>query len=250
MKRKTLVFLGSKPIGYYCFNYLIQHRDQLQIDLIGILSNDNPTFNPDLSLKKLATEHAIPIIDRLEDMPEVDFLLSVQYHEILKAKDIEKAKELAVNLHMAPLPDYRGCNQFSFAILDGKKEFGTTLHIMDSRIDHGDILFESRFPIPEDCMVHELYAMTHQASVQLFESRIASILQHQYTRIPQSDLIGKRGYSLHYRNEMASIKQIDLRWSEEKIDRHIRACSMPGFEPPYALVQGRKLYLSREWQKK
>lgn len=250
MKKKTLLFLGSKPIGYHCFEFLINEQDRLGIEVKGLLSNDNPTMNPALSLKDLATRHEIPIIDLLDEMPEVDFLVSVQYHEILQAKDIAKAKTLAVNLHMAPLPEYRGCNQFSFAILDGKNEFGTTLHVMDVRIDHGDILFEKRFPIPPHCWVDELYQLTYDASIQLFEHHIGEILQNKFTRIPQAELIAERGFSLHYRKEMNDIKQVDLAWSEEKINRHLRACSMPGFEPPYALVQGEKIYLTRAWQKK
>ncbi|MBK8684503.1 MAG: hypothetical protein IPN26_05660 [Bacteroidetes bacterium] len=76
----------------------------------------------------------------------MDFLISVQYHQILNERHIQKARTLAINLHMAPLPEYRGCNQFSFAILDQYPEFGTTLHVMDERIDHGDILFEKDSP--------------------------------------------------------------------------------------------------------
>ena len=249
MKKKTLLFLGSKPIGFYCFEFLIQQQNELNIEILGLLSNDNPTFNPDLSLKHLATQHGIAIMDALDNMPEVDFLVSVQYHEILKANHLAKAKILAINLHMAPLPDYRGCNQFSFAILDGKREFGTTLHVMDSGIDHGDILFEKRFPIPEACWVQDLYQLTFDASINLFKQHIKDILVGNYTRTPQAELIPERGYSLHYRHEMATIKQVDLSWNEEKIARHVRACSMPGFEPPYALVHGEKIYLSRTWQK-
>ena len=65
---------------------------------------------------------------------------------------------------MAPLPEYRGCNQFSFAIVDGKKEFGTTLHKMEEGIDNGDIIAESRFDIPENCFVKELYELTYKTS--------------------------------------------------------------------------------------
>ena len=145
MNRQKILFLGSKPIGYYCLKHLIEHQDALNIDIQGILTNDNPRFNPDLSIGTLALEHQIPLIVKEDDMPETDYIISVQYHNILTKQQIAKAKKLAVNLHMAPLPEYRGCNQFSFAIVDRAKEFGTTLHVMDEGIDHGDLLFENRF---------------------------------------------------------------------------------------------------------
>jgi hypothetical protein len=43
---------------------------------------------------------------------------------------------------------------------------------------------------------------------------------------------------------MASIKVIDLSWDKEKIERYIRATSMPGFPPPYCIIDGRKISFS------
>ncbi len=250
MSKQSVLFLGSKPIGYHCLNYLIQHQDAFNIEIIGLLSNDNATFDSSLSLKKLADEQNIPLIESLNEMPLCDFIISVQYHEILKAEDIAKAKTLAINLHMAPLPEYRGCNQFSFAILDDKKEFGTTIHKMDARIDHGDIIAEKRFPIPTNCWVNELYELTYQASLALFQENIANILSNQFSMMPQKDFKNERGTSIHFRSEIADIKRIDLSWDKTKVERHIRATYMPGFEPPYTMIGNEKVYFSTTWNAK
>ena len=250
MSKQSVLFLGSKPIGYHCLNYLIQHQGALNIEIIGLLSNDNAAFDSSLSLKKLAQEHNIPFIAALNEMPVSDFLISVQYHEILKAHDIAKAKTLAINLHMAPLPEYRGCNQFSFAILDDKKEFGTTIHQMDARIDHGDIIAEKRFPIPTNCWVNDLYDLTYKASLTLFQENIANILSNQFSMKPQKDFESERGTSIHYRNEISDIKRIDLSWDKAKVERHIRATYMPGFEPPYTMIGNEKVYFSTTWNAK
>jgi hypothetical protein len=58
--------------------------------------------------------------------------------------------------------------------------------------------------------------------------------------------VHKYGTSLHMRKEMAALKVIDLNWDKEKTERHIRATSMPGFEPPYFLLNGEKVYIKRE----
>lgn len=250
MNKQTVLFLGSKPIGYHCLAYLIQEQSSLNIDIIGLLSNDNSRFDSSLSLKQLAAQHAMVIYEDLDSMPEADFIISVQFHEILKPQHIAKAKQLAVNLHMAPLPEYRGCNQFSFAIDDECKVFGTTLHKMDAGIDHGDIIAEQRFAIPDNCWVEELYQLTYDASLALFKTNIESIIRGNYTLTPQHSLVSERGTSMHYRKEMDTLKQIDLNWDEEKIMRRLRATAMPGFEPPYAMVNNQKIYLSREWVKK
>ncbi len=240
--QKEIIFLGSKPVGYHCLAHLIQQQATLDYTIIGVFTNDNPVFSKDLSLKQLAAQHHIPVINSLEDMPDCDILYSVQYHRILQQQHIAKARQRAVNLHMAPLPEYRGCNQFSFAILDGAGTFGTTVHTMDARIDHGDILFENRFAIPENCWVNELYQLTYEASLQLFTTSLAAIIADDVHPVPQQQLLDARPSSLHFRNEINEVKQIDLNWPEDKIQRHIRATYMPGFEPPYTLINGTKVY--------
>jgi methionyl-tRNA formyltransferase len=146
------------------------------------------------------------------------------------------------------LPEYRGCNQFSFAISENKKEFGTTIHKMDIGIDHGDLLFERRFPIPDNCWVEDLYQLTFNASIDLFIETIAAILKEDYTLTPQSNYIESRGTSIHYRNEIEKLKQIDLNWDQKKVELHIRATSMHGFEPPYTFIDNQKIYFSKEWK--
>lgn len=247
MVKQSIIFLGSKSIGYHCLAYLIGEREHLQLDIKGILCNENSASTAEFNLKNLADAHHIPVINSSDEMPEADYLYSVQYHQILKQKDIVKAKKIALNLHMAPLPEYRGCNQFSFAILDNKKEFGTTIHKMDVRIDHGDILFERRFAIPENCWINQLYELTYDASLEMFKSTLKEIVEGNYSLIPQQSLIGQRGTQLHYRNEINEIKKIDLGWDEDKIERHIRATAMPGFEPPYTILGNKKIYFSEKW---
>lgn len=246
MLRKKLVFLGSKPIGYNCLNYLISQKDALNVDIIGLLTHARKEFGNAHDLATLAEEHNIPMLDGPDDIPECDILYSVQHHQILKQQHIDQAKQIAVNLHMAPLPEYRGSNQFSYAIIDGKEEFGTTIHKMDVRIDHGDILFQKRFPIPEACWVTELYDLTFQASERLFAQTLAHVVNGNYTPVPQQSLVHKYGTALHLRKEIADIKRIDLNWDKEKIARHIRATSMPGFEPPYCIIEGKKMYFTTE----
>lgn len=245
MVPKKVIFLGSKPIGYACFAYLVSQKNVLNIEIMGLLTQARKEFGDGHDLAALAAENNIPVINSLADMPECDILYSVQYHQILKGADIAKATQAAINLHMAPLPEYRGSNQFSYAIIEDKKEFGTTIHLIDTRIDHGDILFQKRFPIPAGCWVKELYDLTFDASVELFRDTLADVINSNYVPTPQQQLEEKYGTSLHYRAEAGSIKQIDLQQDKQTIERYIRATSMPGFEPPYCIINGEKVYFTR-----
>lgn len=242
-----VVFLGSKPIGYFCLEHLLKQQQAYNIEVVGVLTNNTNRLGK-ADLTQLAAAYEVPVLPDLEALLqlEVDILISVQYHQILKGKHLAVAKKQAINLHMAPLPEYRGCNQFTFAIIDDQKEFGTTLHIMNEGIDSGDILAEQRFAIPPNCFVKELYELTFEASCSLFENKIGEVLTGNCPPIPQADLMGERSCSIHYRKEIAAAKKIDLNWDEAKIWRHVRATSMPGFPPPYAEINGVKLNITIE----
>jgi len=246
---KTIVFLGSKAIGFFCLQHLLQQQQQLQAQIIAVGTNEKSALTQTApSIQQLCNTHHIPLIQQLKQIPPCDFIISVQYHKILKANHINRAKKLAINLHMAPLPEYRGCNQFSFAIIDNASTFGTTLHRLEAGIDSGAIIAEKRFPIPPNCWVKELYTLTEKHSQLLFTQNIASILSGNYTLTPQHTLIAKRGTSYHYRHEIKQIKKIDLNWPANKIERHIRASYFPPFEPPYAYINQKKVYFTRHNQ--
>tara|TARA_R110002050_G_scaffold190268_2_gene324918 strand:- start:1852 stop:2673 length:822 start_codon:yes stop_codon:yes gene_type:complete len=248
---KKVVFLGSKEVGYAAFKHLIDHAQELDIELVGVLSNDRKISATEPSILELAKTHEIPILsatDELLFLQDVSFLISVQYHEILLQKHIDCAQELAINLHMAPLPEYRGCNQFSFAIIDGAATFGTTLHVLESGIDSGAILFEKRFAISPNETVQTLHHKTTEESITLFKNSIAHLIQGNYVPTPQQDFTDIRPFGFHLRNEINGLKEVDLNWNEDKIDRYIRATYFPPFPLPYAIVNGEKMKLSLNWK--
>lgn len=249
MKKKKIAFLGAKEIGYLCFKNLLSHHLNDECKIVGVITRET-NLDGGESITSLCRKEDIPLIPDLQallDLEELDIMISVQHDQILKREHIEKAFDIAVNLHLAPLPEYRGCNQFSFAIIDGAKSFGATLHKIDEGIDNGDILFEERFKIDSDSIwVDELYQMTVEAGAKLFANHFKDLLDGNYNPVPQENFIQKRGTSIHYRKEILEIKQIDLDWEASKIDAHIRATSMPGFEPPYTIIGNQKIYLKRD----
>ncbi len=193
-----------------------------------------------MSLASNAGIEVLPNLDDFLSLPVVDQVISVQYHEILKAKHIKKASERIVNLHMAPLPEYRGCNQFSYAILNGDSEFGVTLHEIDEGIDTGPILAERRFPIPEGLYVGDLYTLAFKESVVLFKETLPDLINNQLLAEPQAQRSSVKS-KLHFRKEIDSLKKIDLDWDADKIAHHIRATSMSGFPPPFTIIGDRKV---------
>lgn len=241
---KQIVFLGSKKIGLLCLKILFNNRDKFDYKIAGVLTNTRGT-----DIKDYCEMNSLNLLSNLDEylvLEKVDIVISVQYHEILKQVHINKATEIIVNLHMAPLPEYRGCNQFSFALLDGKSEFGTTIHRLEAGIDNGSIIREKRFKIPENFWVEDLYNLTFDKSIELFSETLPMLIKGDYTLTPQDSLFENRTTSLHFRKEINDLKVLDLSWPKEKIEQHIRATYMPGFLPPYFILDGKKLYVNIE----
>lgn len=239
-----VIFLGSKPIGYHCLRFLIENKAILDCEVKAVFSNDNTRFGANESVKQLAASYNIPYysdISEIDSFPAADYLISVQYHQILKAQHIKKARIQAVNLHMAPLPEYRGCNQFTFAILNEEKQFGTTLHVIDEKIDHGHRLAEIRFDIPENCFVNDLYELTYKNSLHLFKENIGKLFRKELVPVPYRTDVKSH---LYFRKDIEGLKHINLSWDKNKIEKYIRALSMPGFEPPYYMEGDKKVYLT------
>lgn len=247
---KRVLFLGGKEIGLFCLDYLTSNAKMLQVELVGAVLSDKSISGEVSGIRELCISRSIPIIDSLDDIikiDRVDFIVSVQFHLILKAIHIAVAKKMAINLHMAPLPEYRGCNQFTFAILDEVTEFGTSIHRLEEGVDSGALICEKRFPVGRDEFVSELYAKTLQASMQLFANNIANILEGRSEMIYQNDLPQDRKRGFHLRNEINEAKRIDPSWSVEKQKRHFRATYFPPFSPPVLKTPGKDTELTIDW---
>jgi methionyl-tRNA formyltransferase len=209
-----IAFLGAKEIGAFCLQYLLESAPALNYEVVGVRTREGAAGE---KIKKITKDAGLILFSSLEGLPEVDIIISVQHHELLKQKDIAKARKVAVNLHLAPLPEYRGCNQFSLAILEEAQEFGVTLHQMDCRIDHGAILFEKRFPVPENCWVKELHELAVKEGEELFVESLPDLISGHFILKEQNTNNSGKQSRLHFRKEMEHLKVIPLDLPKEEI---------------------------------
>ncbi len=69
-----------------------------------------------------------------------DFFIVAAYAKIIPKKILEIPKLGIIGVHPSLLPKYRGASPIQNAILNGDKETGATLYLMDEKLDHGLIL--------------------------------------------------------------------------------------------------------------
>lgn len=154
-----------------------------------------------------------------------DLLVSMSFNQILKKEIIGLAKNGFINCHAGALPFYRGRNPLNWAIINGEKQFGITVHFVDEGIDTGDIVeqrfysisLEDNYASLLDKAVFECANVLHSAIVQI--QRKIVVRQPQCEIHPVGTYFGIRTFG----DEV-----IDFNWGAERVHNFIRAISTPG----------------------
>jgi methionyl-tRNA formyltransferase len=76
-----------------------------------------------------------------------DICVLASYGRIIPDKYLSVPKFGFVNIHPSLLPKYRGSSPIQSAIMNGEKETGVSIMLMDSEVDHGPILAKREFSI-------------------------------------------------------------------------------------------------------
>ena len=118
---------------------------------------------------------------------EPDFLFSFYYRDVLSAEVLKCARRSAINLHGSLLPKYRGRAPVNWAIINGEKETGATLHYMTARPDAGDIIGQRSVVIGEQDTASDVYAKLELAAGILLDEMLPMILERNAPGIPQNE---------------------------------------------------------------
>ena len=238
---RRVVFLGEKPLGHQCLRVLLD-RDDVEIVAVATRAPRRDVWWGRQRVRELAEERGVPIVGRTEilALERVDFLVSVLYPFVIEPEILATARVAAVNLHQAPLPEYRGCNGASHAIINGEREWGGTLHLLSAELDRGDIIEKRCFAIAEGVTARELYDVNDANCIEIFRDNIGAILDAGFTATPQDPSAPSR---THARDSLVD-KRADPSWPEAKLARFVRGMEFPPFEPAYFLVGERKIYLT------
>jgi len=103
---------------------------------------------------------------------EPDLIVSIRFGQILRHNIIELPKHGVINLHSGLLPEYRGVMATFWAMLNKEKEFGTTLHFIDSpKIDAGAVISIAKSNIDYNkSYLHNVLSLYPQGVMQIAEA--------------------------------------------------------------------------------
>ena len=153
------------------------------------------------SIKKIqdwARKNQIPYLPtlnelyRLDNSISTDYIFSLANSHVLPNALIKHARYAAINYHDSPLPRYAGLNATTWAILNGEKIHGITWHLMTHKIDEGDIVKQSLFPIHEDDTALTLNLRCYEFAIVSFQALINDIENNKLSFKKQN--LQKRSY--------------------------------------------------------
>lgn len=129
---------------------------------------------------------AQPDVDLVRFDAKPDLVFSIVGTRIFTPEEIGRVPLGIMNLHLAPLPEYRGRYSFTHAILNGARVFGVALHYVTADLDAGSVLVERYVPILRDDTAWRLYLRAQLAGRSLFTSALPYILSyaHAGSRFP------------------------------------------------------------------
>jgi methionyl-tRNA formyltransferase len=139
-----------------------------------------PVFEP-------ASPNLPEFVQAMRDL-EPDLFIAVGYINLLKESILSVPCFLAANFHASLLPAYRGKHPVFWALRNGERSSGLTVHVMDAGLDTGDILYQVRVRTRKCDTVASLYDRIMERSLGLVARLIHDAGQGKLHRQPQTGL--------------------------------------------------------------
>ncbi len=227
MKKKRIVVCGEKWVAEQCLEFLY-NREDTEIGAIIASPKDWQADLISFGAKRRIKVFVGNINDYIDELTllQPDFIFSIQYRPLLKSAILNLPTCGCINLHFGLLPRYGGCYPIAWAILNGEKQAGSTLHYMVENFDEGDIIAQSSVTIKEETTARELFDSMSEAAAELFIDSYPALLEDTVETCTQ-DMSRKLYYdydSLDFNRD----RVID--WSKSGVEVQRKICAFT-FEP-------------------
>ena len=238
------VVLAYHEIGYVCLEELLKSR----IEVVALFTHrDDPAEEIWFRTPRVLAEgNGIPVFDPdsadtpafLESLKafDPDYLFSFYYRHMLPKAVLHVPRIAAMNLHGSLLPRFRGRCPVNWVLIEGERETGVTLHMMEVKPDAGDIVAQRRVEISFDDTAYTLANKLAAASARLMRDVMPMLESASFERRPQT------GPSSYYGGRRPEDGIIDWTKSAEAIYNLVRAVTHP-YPGAYTTIGGRRLFI-------
>jgi phosphoribosylglycinamide formyltransferase-1 len=189
MKRLRLGILGSGR-GSNCRNILEHIRagtlcaearvvisdvlDAPILDIAREFSVPNAYLPPGHFRTRFEPAIEAELVQMLRDA-EVELVVLAGFMRVLKAPMLEAFPRGIINIHPSLLPKFPGLEAWRQALDAGETVTGCTVHYVDDKIDHGDIIAQKQVAILPNDSAENLHARIQIAEHELYPAIIAKL---------------------------------------------------------------------------
>ncbi|BDX07675.1 dTDP-4-amino-4,6-dideoxyglucose formyltransferase [Planctobacterium marinum] len=152
-----------------------------------------------------------------------------------------------INIHPGLNPYNRGWFPQVFSLLN-KKPIGATIHLMDSEVDHGDILYQQQIEVFEWDTSKSVYDRVLDLEYKLFNENLEALIVGNYEQVKMPNT-GNYNSISDYKEllEIDMDKPVTMR---EAID-YLRAMTHPPYKNAYFLADnGEMVYVAVDIEKR
>lgn len=154
-----------------------------------------------------------------------DLFVSMSFNQIIRKPLLEVPSLGFINCHAGALPFYRGRNPLNWALINGEKEFGITVHYIDEGIDTGDIIEQKILPISRDDTYGTLLETAINNCGYILFKAIKNLCNGQVKRIPQKTI---HPIGTYFCQRRVGDEFVKFDWTSERIFNFVRALAPPG----------------------
>ena len=228
--------IGEDSLLIQCGNILLSKNHVIPI----VVSSNRASID-------WAKKNNILCIYSINDLLELnsvkfDYIFSIVNSRILPPEVIDLANSFVINYHDSLLPRYAGLNSTTWAIINHEKEHGVTWHIVNSKIDAGNIVKQNKVSILEEDTAFTLNLRCYEEAIKSFAELILDIESNKITFIKQ-DLQNRSYYGLGH--NLPNLGFIDWKsFSADFIVRVNRALTFDHYDNNVGLL---KIYLNNDY---
>jgi len=190
--------------------------------------------NPDPVLQEKTQNFGLPWLElsnvnadqSLEQMAALhpDINVSMSFNQIFRQSFLDITPQGAINCHAGALPFYRGRNVLNWALINGDKSFGITVHHVDEGIDTGDIIIQEHVAIADDDDYGAVLATAHSRCANVLHTALVQIVDGSATRTPQSAI---HPVGFYCAGRRPGDEAIDWAAASEQVHNFVRALALP-----------------------
>lgn len=152
------------------------------------------------------------------DCKEIDWYLLLSWKYIIPPQIISHPLRGVINLHYSLLPEYRGVYPVNWAIIEGKRVTGVTYHLVNEKIDGGQIIFQAEEPIRSSDTARSLQLRLDDRAFEMFDDVLKWVIDEGRGNISKINHDAIKLGSYKSRASYVQTNQIDLTRRYRAID--------------------------------